>query len=479
MIDFEVKLFDVTGLAADGSNIPRRSCEEYLASTDYQTIIRDKVALGGVTHKDRKLTPEYKGLIGMDDLLLVNDNVTHYITGLYFKSGDNFLYASARTFDPSKFAGKRADNIQNLIGMLSTGVRMPISVVIQALWSKRGTAEKIIRIKGFDYTQNPSFKGAGDVQIFSDTSPEQYSLKLPEDISKQFSDSLGNGELVAQTRVFSSTGEVTILDDAVPNSNFSELDDVMTYKDAVSKYGMFSPQALKAKGVSNQSLQKSDLQSILANSDSTESKAKKVDSVAGSDTPTAIDSLHKQKRSKLPSILSSVPDSDPNKNNLIDSRLDEYFETTPNKEYSLVQSIASRILNEKQSYYIKLNRLVNGYETYLDTIKLTPRTLEDLKRLWIQDLNLLIKDSLPKIIEGRDFNSIYGLSRFGLELVNPSNKLSLSYRKLLLSTKVLGFIPKQVYITWRSDLINFYNIFTLKVFGSDLPEFPVDLIDLK
>ena len=161
VIDFEVKLFDTTALAADGSNIPRRSCEAYLQSPDYQVIIRDKVAMGGMTHKDRRLKPELKGLVGMDDQLQINNNATHYITELYFKPGDNFFYASARTFNPDLFAGDRADNITNVIGMLRTGVRMPISVVIQALWSKRGVAEKIIRIKGFDWTQNPSFKGAG------------------------------------------------------------------------------------------------------------------------------------------------------------------------------------------------------------------------------------------------------------------------------------------------------------------------------
>ena len=101
-LKFSVKLFDTTSVAADGSTIPRRSCEAYLSSEDYVKVINDRLGIGGESHKDRKLKQDLRGLVGMDDQVLINNNALHYYTKLYFKPGDNFLYADAVTFDPEQ-----------------------------------------------------------------------------------------------------------------------------------------------------------------------------------------------------------------------------------------------------------------------------------------------------------------------------------------------------------------------------------------
>ena len=84
-VKFLVRLFDTTTKAADGSVIPRGVCEEYLQSDDYKEVMQNKIAWGGITHKDRKIDPKYDGIIGIDDQVLVSENASHYLTKMYFK----------------------------------------------------------------------------------------------------------------------------------------------------------------------------------------------------------------------------------------------------------------------------------------------------------------------------------------------------------------------------------------------------------
>lgn len=215
-----VKLFSTEEQASDGSTIPRKSVEEYLSSSDYQLIINDKLSLGGVTHKDRKLNPEYEGVVGMDDQVLINDNCTHYISKIFFKDNDPFIYAILRVFDPDKFAGKRKDNIINLRGLLESGVKPPVSVVIQALWSPSNVAERIIRVKGCDYTQNPAFDGAGVQKLMSNFE----SVRLVEE-SKLFSDTSEN-KLLEGCKLMTKTFSADIIDlvDVIDEIDLSRYD---------------------------------------------------------------------------------------------------------------------------------------------------------------------------------------------------------------------------------------------------------------
>lgn len=488
-LEFGVKLFDTTAKAADGSNIPRRSCEAYIASPDYQVLIRDRVGLGGLTHKDRKLGADLKGLVGMDDKTLINKNALFYITSLYFKPGDNFLYATAETFDPSLFSGELADNIQNLQGLISSGVRMPVSVVIQALWSRQGVAEKIIRIKGFDFTMNPSFKGAGDLQLFSEVISD--STEIPDDDQRQFSESIANGDLIMQTRVYSSTGEVYVLDDisddALSNiqSLFSNCQEI-AYSDVVGKFGQFSKEADLLRPYHGRHITKSDLDHFKSDDQLRTVDPILKDTITSLQHDTAVgdrdnlQSLFRQNRAKLPNIIRSVPKDDPNYSEMTSHRFDEYFRTTPNddKTFSLIPSITARILTEDQPRYIKIDRILKAYRTYQLQNNLSELKLDELKNLFVQDINYLIKAVLPEIIKGRDFNSLYGFNRFDKRIGKASEKLSITYRKLLLSEKVMKFIPKGVYNDWKRDLLYFYNELSMYEFNSPLT-IDINILDNK
>lgn len=442
-LKFSVKLFDTTSVAADGSTIPRRSCEAYLSSDDYVKVINDRLGIGGESHKDRKLKQDLRGLVGMDDQVLINNNALHYYTKLYFKPGDNFLYADAVTFDPDLFAGERKDKIVNEIGMLSSGVKLPVSVVIQALWSKRNVAEKIVRIKGFDFTLNPSFKGAGDVEVYSPENLDDSSFSDAE--IKQFSEGV-EGDFNIQTKIFSCTGEVIVLDDQNTlnyDRVFSDGSGSVDYFDVVRVYGINSPQVKIISKEEGKRIEKSKLEEA-ANNKLLKSRHK------SDDVPDT--------SKKVFSEDSSIEDTN---------------------TYSTVSSISDRLVISEQPRLTKMSRLISGYKSIVESREYNSNQLLKLKLLFIQDLNLLIKEVLPEIKKGRTFNSLYALSRFGDEVKSTSDTLSDTYRKMLISESVMKFVPKTLYGVWLSDIQDFYRAILEYVFGESLKEFQMNLIDYK
>lgn len=486
-IEFEVKLFDTTSYAADGSNIPRTSCEQYLQSEDYRSIIRDKTSIGGVSHKDRRLQPELKGLVGMDDQVLINDNATHYITKLYFRDGSNFFYARARTFNPDLFAGRRRDNIINLMGLLETGVRMPVSVVIQALWSRRGVAEKIIKIKGFDFTQNPSFKGAGDIRIYSDVKEDTDAL--PSEIVKQYSEQISSGDLELKTVIYSSLGEVEVIsggDDtgglidptqSVPSFDRLYSKGTITYRDVVFTYGQASEQARLFTDLKIDKVGDEELRKIVTDVATGERNVRSMDDegqrVLNRKMPGAYDRLR---------ILESFNGGNAvDTDDELDHKINQISQVYPNQSYSSVDAIASRMLNDQQPRLTKIDRIIRSYKHY---VQQRPDGLDDskalrLKLMFLQDLNLLLKDVLPEIRKGKTFTSLYGLTRYGDDVVSAANQLSDTYRKLIISEAIMKFVPKGIYGEWLVDIKAFYNAMTVLVFGSELTDTQFNLIDLK
>jgi len=499
-VEFEVKLFDTESLAADGSNIPRRSCEAYITGPDYPIIIRDRVSIGGLTHKDRKLRPELKGLVGMDDQVLINDNALFYITKLFFKEGDNFFYARARTFDPELFAGKRAENIYNLIGMLKSGVRMPVSVVIQALWSKRGTAEKIIRIKGFDFTQNPSFKGAGDIKVFSQTIEDKQIVATEEEL-RQYSESEEYKDCELRTVIFSTEGStVSVKDDdsIIKDEEFfgrilaDKTKTYTTYSEVVSMYGQSSPQvkvisAYQGKQISHDELKKL-AQTRKDGGDQDNSSLdyfyNSMKQLTAEGDRGKLQNLFRSNRDKLQNIVHSVPKDDPNRNELIQTRINNFFRTLPNDEgtlqvFSSIASIDSRLRNQEQPRYTKINRIVKSYQQIKDQKKLKDVKLLQTKLLFLQDLNLLIKEVLPEIKKGRSLDSLYALGRYGKEVKLAADQLSKTYRKLLIAQDILKFVPKGLQGEWMIDMRNFYRQMSLYTLGSAVDDLELNLIDIK
>ena len=487
-LKFSVKLFDTTSVAADGSTIPRRSCEAYLSSDDYTRVINDRLGIGGESHKDRKLKQDLRGLVGMDDQVLINNNALHYYTKLYFKPGDNFLYADAITFDPDLFAGERKDKIVNEIGMLSSGVKLPVSVVIQALWSKRNVAEKIVRIKGFDFTLNPSFKGAGDVEVYSPENVEDSSFS--DDQIKQFSEGI-EGDFEIQTKIFSCTGEVTVLEDINTlnyDKVFSDGNSSVDYFDIVRVYGIHSPQAKIISNKEGKRIEKEEIKNALddkilginGSTSNSEFIFEKVKDIMDDENGPLISSMNKGGRMPAHFLENSICESDVDRDKSLNGAINSYIGyKIDDNSYSTVSSITDRLVISEQPRFTRMSRLINGYKSMASSREFSSNQLLRMKLLFIQDLNLLIKEVLPEIKKGRAFNSLYALSRFGDDIKSTSDTLSDTYRKMLISESVMKFVPKTLYGVWLSDIQDFYRSMLEYVFGESLKEFQMNLIDYK
>lgn len=485
-----LRVLNTESQAADGSRVPRNVIEEYLASDDYKLIIQDKLSLGGITHKDRKVDPKYGNLIGPDDQLLISDNITHYITKLFFKDNDNFLYAIIEVFNPELFEGERRRNIINLIGDLKSGVKLPVSIVIHAYWDAREVAQSIIRIKGVDFTINPSFEGASTVKVMSNYEPE---LEV-----KKFSNSTPNsiiGEVHKATKIFSAD-VVEILDDEVDvdqpkGAQPDYLQNMITRDEIVRKYGLKSEIAKETKNFSIMTLdQFKEITDKIKRSGSLDKFGNQLTSLE--EYPTDIDQviedykktiedgdvkvlqqiLNGNKRNII-QLLMSVPKDEPNRKEILLMRLNEFLRNNPRTaSFSSVNSVKDRMLFDKYPRYSLINRIVRSYKLYWDTNKdrLSDKEVNLLKTLFVQDLNLLIKVTNPRIKKGATLQSLFALSQFNQEISQAGIKLSRTYRKLIIAEEVLGFIPSKRYLEWSSDLKNFYNEFCTFVFGSPYGE---------
>jgi hypothetical protein len=132
--------------------------------------------LGTLTHRARNistgaksLNPGVKNTIGKDDMLLdiMDASPTHYITSLEIE-GDGWLYANAKILDEESLDENAKQNIRRLKGLLMNGCLIGASAVILGYWDSTNSGDvlkKLVNIKSFDYTLNPSWKKAQVVSV--------------------------------------------------------------------------------------------------------------------------------------------------------------------------------------------------------------------------------------------------------------------------------------------------------------------------
>jgi hypothetical protein len=405
-----LRLYDMTKAAADGSTIDRQVTEEYLASEDYKEVIRDQLALGGVTHKDRQVDDKYEKIIGPDDQIMVSNNVTHYIKKIYTTPDSDFCYAIIEILDPKNYSGQRKDNIINLIADLKSGIKLPCSVVIQALWSYENKCEKIIRIKGVDMTLNPSFSGAGIEKIFSSVIPD-----VPNTSTKKFSSTLRNFEnCVMKTIRFSTTAEIIGTETKV-----------YSLSDVARRYGRTSNVYLKAKTYSDKRW-------------FTEEDFRNITKEVGAECYETVE------------------------------RPADYFEEYE-KDFTSVSSVRDRMYFYKYPRIVLINRVLKSYKYFYNSKKdtLSERQLMWLQVLLLQDISTLIKNVIPNILKGVNLANLYGLQQFGPEIKDTGIEFSKIYRQALVAEQVLGFIPEGRYKKWKDAYFKFLNSIVKYCFGID------------
>jgi hypothetical protein len=147
--------------------------------------------------------------------------------------------------------------------------------------------------------------------------------------------------------------------------------------------------------------------------------------------------------------------------------LDGYLRSIPAvSTFSTANSVRDRMLFNKYPRYSLINRIVKAYKQYYEShLGLDNEDLKMIQMLLIEDINLLIKSVQSRIIKGSTLQSLFALNQFNEEISKKGVELSRVYRDVLISEKILGFIPKQKYVKWKSLLSEFYDTLCMYCFG--------------
>ena len=214
----KVKLFSVGGVpASDGSIIPRHVVEEYLASDGYKQAISGRKILGTLTHRARNIAAGVKNLnssisnvCGKDDLLLSlgeGTAPTHYITGLEINDSDSWVYATAKILPEETMDDEAIQLLRRLTGLLKEGIGLGVSAVILGFWkSEAGRGDvlsRLVQLKSFDFTLNPSWKDGHVTEIYDDD-----GNRLDNMSERAFSEVYPSGEM--KVKVFSNLDELGV-----------------------------------------------------------------------------------------------------------------------------------------------------------------------------------------------------------------------------------------------------------------------------
>ena len=267
-MQIKVKLFSVGGIpASDSSIIPRHVVEEYLASDKYKEDIAKKRMLGSLTHLVRNWAAQNKynpsvasKTAGKDDQLMLVGvaSPTHYIDRVWIEDSDQWVYCTATILSEEGMDDQAVQNIRRLKGMISNSILPGVSAVILGYWNDKNshdTLQRLVALKGFDVTMNPSWSDASVVEVldhrdsnvgtktFSETNctlqvKEFSDLSVFGDTKLPKSSKISNHFTSLKAKQFSS-GNVAVEVEGVTKSGQKEFS-ISTLKERV-RYAKFSP----------------------------------------------------------------------------------------------------------------------------------------------------------------------------------------------------------------------------------------------
>lgn len=267
-MQIKVKLFSVGGIpASDSSIIPRHVVEEYLASDKYKEDIAKKRMLGSLTHLVRNWAAQNKynpsvasKTAGKDDQLMLVGvaSPTHYIDRVWIEDSDQWVYCTATILSEEGMDDQAVQNIRRLKGMISNSILPGVSAVILGYWNNENshdTLQRLVALKGFDVTMNPSWSDASVVEVldrqdsnvgtktFSDTNctlqvKEFSDLSVFGDTKLPKSSKISNHFTSLKAKQFSS-GNVAVEVEGIVKPGQKEFS-ISTLKERV-RYAKFSP----------------------------------------------------------------------------------------------------------------------------------------------------------------------------------------------------------------------------------------------
>jgi hypothetical protein len=183
------------------------------------------------------------------------------------------------------------------------------------------------------------------------------------------------------------------------------------------------------------------------------------------------DCFHGERKSLL-QIIKSVPEDEPNRKEIIMNQIREFIMNIPDQKIfsTTITSVRDRLMMTKFPKFSLIKKIFRSYKYYYEVTS-ESMTDEDklyMQKLLIEDLNLLLKLVSKQVLKGSTISSLYNLNQFSPELNQDGIKLSKIYRRVLISEKIMGFVPTGIYSEWKKELSKFYSDSIKYCFGIDM-----------
>lgn len=140
------------------------------------------------------------------------------------------------------------------------------------------------------------------------------------------------------------------------------------------------------------------------------------------------------------------------------------------KEFTQAQ-VRERLRESKLGVRMELRRTILSYRQVIKQMggssKIDPEDLKVLKSLLSSDLLRILNSVTPQIIEGKQINTLLGLSSLGKAYREYGQKLNVPMRLGLQELKRNGFVNKQRYVKLQEAYTAFINAILDDVFGAN------------
>lgn len=404
---FKAKIFSTQEPAADSSRISARVAQEFFASEGFKQALKDRKLFGTLTHLARNLqaskmyTSALAKTIGKNDQLLLDQPMTHILTNAWLED-DGWAYGEFEVLDKSMADDLAVQRIKRLEFLLANHCKIGISCVIIGYWNDQNGFSDLVRMV--------QLSGA---DLTANPSWKNAGIT---DID------LENGENPDEQKTFSELDSEFVYD---PKD----------YEDTTIRVKMFSTEGIDAP------------------------KSSKID---GKFTTL---------KAKCFSFNGEVIELDPVEVGIADEEQKEFTqpdEVEEQKEFTQAQ-VRERLRESKLGVRMELRRTILSYRQVVKQMggsaKIDPDDLKTLKSLLSSDLLRILNAVTPQIMEGKQINTLLGLSSLGKAYREYGQKLNMPMRLSLQELKRNGFVNKARYQKLQAAYVDFINAVLDDVFG--------------
>jgi len=137
------------------------------------------------------------------------------------------------------------------------------------------------------------------------------------------------------------------------------------------------------------------------------------------------------------------------------------------REFS-ASSIQERFRVSKLDPKMRFRVMILDYKRYYaqkkNSLERDPKQLKMLRNMFLQDLMGIFVEVLPFILDGKQLNTLIGVSQVTPSINKQARDLSMIYRRALKAEKSSGQIPKSIYQSLKKSYADFVNALVPQVF---------------